>query len=245
MKFMKYSVSPWVFEKIPEVNFGIIVARGLKNTPSTEEDEGALRAGETHIREMIPLEDLKTHPKVKIYRDALSRVAINPNKFQNSVEAMTKRVLKGGNLPLINALVDRCNSVSLKRVISLGGHDLKDIHGDLSVRLSLEGDRYLPFGEEAFEPVPPGELVFISGNEVQTRQWLWRQSELGKMTLETTDVFFQLVGFEGDHHEDFLMAIKEVEDLVVQRFGGTSQTFLVNREKPSIEFQEGVPCSDQ
>jgi len=179
---------------------------------------------------------LKTHPRIKDYRDALAGVEINPNKYQNSVEAMTKRVIKGNNLPLINALVDRCNGISLKYVISLGGHDLKDIHADLSVRLSREGDRYLPFGEKDFEEVPPGELVFISGNEVQTRQWLWRQSELGKMTLDTKDVFFQLVGFEGEHHADFLKAVAEVENLVTERFSGTCETYIVNRERPQIDF---------
>ena len=39
------------------------------------------------------------------YRD-LMKFRVNPNKFPPSVEAMVKRILKGGQLPTINALVD-------------------------------------------------------------------------------------------------------------------------------------------
>ncbi|SET82787.1 B3/4 domain-containing protein, partial [Natronincola peptidivorans] len=42
-------------------------------------------------------------------------------------------------MPLINALVDLCNAVSIEQCISLGAHDLKDIHEDLEVRFSREG----------------------------------------------------------------------------------------------------------
>ena len=233
---MKYTISPWVFEKNPEVHFGIIVARGLKNTETSQADAAILEAQEAVLRERIPVAELKTHPDVARYRDALKKVEINPNKYMNSVEAMSKRVLKGNGLPKINALVDRCNAIALKEMVSLGAHDLKDIDADLSVRLTLEGDCFLPFGESEFESVAPGELVFTSGQKIQTRQWLWRQSELGKITMDSSDIFFQLVGFEGDHLDNLTQAMRDVEALIEERFGGTYQTFMVSKDMPSITF---------
>ena len=233
---MEYKVEQWMFEQNPHVCFGILVGRGLQNTPTTEKSADELKAAEAALRERLDGAPLKEHPDIKVYRDAIQNVGINPNKYMNSVEAMSKRIMKGRSLPQINALVDTCNAIGLQQVVSLGGHDLKDIDAGLAVRRAEEGDRFLPFGAEEWEQVEPGEVVFTSGNTVQTRRWLWRQSELGKMTQETTDVFFQLVGFKGDHFVQLKNAMEELEKILCSRFGGSVQTFLVDADRPEIEW---------
>ena len=233
---MKYTVYPWVFEANPSVCFGIVVGRGLKNCQSSGEDDALLSTAEESLRTRLDGTPIKEHPDIAVYRDALVNAGINPNKYTNSVEGMAKRVLKGQALPRINALVDRCNTIALTHVVSLGGHDLADIDADLEVRRTVEGDRFLPFGADDFEMVESGELVFTSGRTIQTRQWLWRQSELGKMTDASTNIFFQLVGFEGEHSSKLENALKDLEETIQSRFGGASQSFLVNRENRSIEF---------
>lgn len=195
-----------------------------------------MKNSESALKTYLNSDNLKSHPDIAIYRDALMKVDINPNKYTNSVEAMSKRVIKGGALPRINALVDLCNAIALKEVISLGAHDLADLNADLEVRLTRDGDKFLPFGASDFEPVPSGELVLTSGNEIQTRQWLWRQSELGKITLNSSDIFFQLVGFKGDHQSKLNNAMVAVENLVGERFEGTFESYLVTEDKPSITF---------
>lgn len=234
---MKYKVDEWVFEKNPEVCFGIVVGKGLKNSKTTVADSDILAAAEANVREKIEPSALKSYPQVAIYREALRTVDINPNKFMNSVEAMSKRVVKSGSLPRINAMVDLCNAVALEEIISLGAHDLADIEDDLAVRLTVEGDVFRPFGSEDFEDVPEGELVFTSGPKVQTRQWLWRQSELGKITLDSSDIVFQLVGFKGEYEENFSRAMEAVQKLVKDRFNGSCEAFVVDKNKMEIEFE--------
>ena len=233
---MKYSVEPWMFEKNPNACFGVVIGRGLKNAESGEEDAAALAAAQDSVIARYTPEALKTHDDFVVYREALQNVGINPNKFTHSVEAMAKRILKGSRLPTINALVDRCNAISLEETVSLGGHDLREIEEDLWVRRSTSEDRYLPFGEQSFEKMPAGEVVFTSGSVVQTRQWLWRQSEIGKMTLATTDVFFQLVGFGGAHLGKLERAMDRLEAFVREKLGGSSRRFLVDKDPPSIAF---------
>ncbi len=233
---MKYSIHPYIFEKNPNVCFGIVVGKGLKNSETTEQDSVRLSESESSVRECIPSDQLKTAPGIVVYREALKNVEINGNKFMNSVEAMSKRIVKGGTLPRINALVDLCNAVALKYLVSLGAHDLRDIHADLAVRISATGDKFLPFGEETYEDVAPGEVVFTSGNIVQTRQWLWRQSKLGMIDLDSTDIIFQLVGFKGEHYQTFEGALKEVEVLAQERFGGETVSYVVDAARPEIEF---------
>ncbi|HAS74601.1 MAG TPA: hypothetical protein DCS67_10700 [Clostridiales bacterium UBA8960] len=233
---MKYTVTDWLFDKLPHVKFGIIVVKNLENSPTTPYDDALLADAENSIRTEIAPENLKQHPHIAIYRDALEAVGINPNKYTNSVEAMSKRVIKGSTLPRINALVDLCNALALKHRVSLGGHDLKDIHAHLEVRLSNEGDLFLPFGETEYESVAPGEMVFTSGNIVQTRQWLWRQSELGKVTLDSSDIIFQLVGFDHGSPTQLFKAMDELEQILVNRFKVPYDRFVVDVNHRTIEF---------
>jgi DNA/RNA-binding domain of Phe-tRNA-synthetase-like protein len=233
---MRYTVDPWVFERNPNVRFGIGIGRGISNEASTEEDSRRLEEAEQALRESLDTASLKEHPAISVYREALRNADINPNKYRNSIEGMSRRVLKKGSLPRINALVDSCNAIALKYLVSLGGHDLRDIEEDLMVRPSVEGDRFQPFGAEEFEYLEPGELVFTGGPTVQTRRWLWQQSELGKMDLETTEVFFQLVGFAGEHAWRLEKAMQELAELVQGRFGGSMETYMVDADNRSVEF---------
>ena len=233
---MKYTIAPEVFKINPQIQFGILVGRELNNCESTAEDIDLMRKAEDYVRNTIKEDDLRNLPGIREYRETMKKTGINPNKFQVSTEAMLKRVLKGNSLPSINSLVDLCNVVSLRNQISLGGHDLMDIHADLSVRFSTGKEKFLPFGSKEYENVEEGELVFTSGDIVQTRKWLWRQSELGKITLDTNNVFFQLVGFDIAQGSALIEALDSLEEMVAKRFGGSCQRYIVNQENPEIEF---------
>ncbi|MDF2593359.1 MAG: hypothetical protein K0S75_2825 [Clostridia bacterium] len=233
---MRYTVSPEVFKLNPQLQFGILIGKDLQNTPSNLDDTARLRSAESLIRQLIPAEELRNLPTVQSYRSTMEKAGINPNKYPVSVEAMFKRVLKGASLPDINAMVDLCNAVSLENQISLGGHDLRDMPEDLAVRFTLGTEKFLPFGAVEYEVVETGELVFTSGDIVQTRKWIWRQSELGKMTLDSHDVFFQLVGYEYLPGSPLMNALDSLEELITRRFQGQCQRFIVHQHNPEIEF---------
>lgn len=233
---MKYTVKPEVFELDPALCFGIIVTRGLKNTKTSPDETTRLRKAEARAREFISEQGLKTQDVIAGYRSVLEKAGINPNKYMNSMEAMMKRVLKGGSLPTINSLVDLCNAVSIENQVSLGGHDLDDIKEDLYVGFSKGGEKFLPFGETEYETIEPGELIFAGGDTVQTRKWVWRQSELGKITMDTQNVFFQLVGFDKQPGSPLAGALDALEELIRTKFGGTFRRYIVDRDNPEIEF---------
>lgn len=233
---MKYTIDKSVFELNKQIKFGILIGENIENSETTVSDEERLRQAENKMREEIKPENLRSLHNVELYRDVMIKSGINPNKYPPSVEAMFKRIIKGGQLPVINALVDLCNAVSIENGISLGGHDLRDMHEDLEVRYSRKGDIFLPFGAVEYEEVPEGELVFTSGNVVQTLKWVWRQSELGKLTSDSSNVFFQLVGFEYNDDSTLKKSMDEIENLVINRFNGKVKRFLVDMNNDSIEF---------
>ena len=233
---MKYTIDKSVFELNPDIKFGILIGSNIKNSSTRPEDEERLRRAEDKMRQEVKADEIRNLNNVRLYREVVMKSGINPNKYLPSVEAMFKRIVKGGQLPVINALVDLCNAVSIEQGISLGGHDLIDIHEDLEVRYSRKGDIFLPFGSETYEDVEENELIFTSGNIVQTYKWLWRQSELGKLTLDSSDVFFQLVGFDYEEGSSLFEAMRDIEQLVINRFQGSCRKYLVDINNQSIEF---------
>lgn len=233
---MKYTVTKEVFDKNNDICFGIIVGKGLKNLESESVDHDSLRAAEEGVKALIQPSEVKTFPRINAYREAMRNVGINPNKYKNSVEALCSRVVKSGAIPCINAIVDLTNIIALTEFVTLGAHDLADIKEDMEVRYSTTEDQFLPIGQSEPEQMPDGELVFISGKDVQTRQWLWRQSDMGKITMDSSNMVFQLVGFKGEHYEHFQSAMNRVKDSIENRFGGEATLFEVNENKPSIEF---------
>ncbi len=234
---MKYSVSPEVFALDPRLRFGIIIGKDIKNRSSTKEDEMRLRRAEENVRGKIKPEELRDISNIALYRDTMKKAGINPNRFPVSVESMVKRVLKGDQLPVINALVDLCNAVSLEYLITLGAHDLGDIQEDLSVQFSTGNEIFLPFGQTEEEKVEEGELVFTSGNQVQTRKWIWRQSELGKTTLDSHHIIFQLVGMAEDPEDSLVEAMAAITEMVIFDFGGSCENYLVSPDNMEIVFK--------
>ena len=234
---MKYSVSPEVFALDSRLRFGIVIGKNIKNRLSSGEDEARLRKAEESVRERIKPEALRDVSNIVLYRETMQKAGINPNRFPVSVEAMLKRVLKGDQLPVINALVDLCNAVSLENLITLGAHDLGDIEEDLTVRFSTGSERFLPFGQTEEETMEKGELVFTSGDQVQTRKWIWRQSEIGKTTLDSHHVIFQLVGMADDPEDSLMEALAAITEMVIFDFGGSCTSYLVSPENMEIEFE--------
>jgi DNA/RNA-binding domain of Phe-tRNA-synthetase-like protein len=75
-----------------------------------------------------------------------------------------------------------------------------------------------------------------SAHVIQTRQWLWRQSELGKVTESSSDIIFQLVGFKDQGISQLSLAMAELSKLLTERFNVTHQSFLVDGNNHTIEF---------
>lgn len=118
----------------------------------------------------------------------------------------------------------------------MGAHDLGGSSEDICIRLALPGDTFLPFGGEAEETPDSGEVVYAVGHQVRTRRWTWRQSEHGKITPESTDIFFPIDGFTDLNREQVLAARDELQNLVKQIFDCETAVGLVDAKHPEMEL---------
>lgn len=232
---MKFSVSKEVFEKMENVCFGVIVATNIDNNLDNSEVIEKLNSIIGECETKFKDAKIKELEEILYYRDTFKNLDINPNKFMNSIEAMLTRVSKGKGLPSISPVVDLGNTVSLKYILPLGAHDIDTLDGDIEVRFSKKGDTFIPLGCEETEVLDDGELIYCAGNNVRTRRWIWRQSEQGKITNDSKNIFFPIDGFSDKNYESVIAARDELADMLKYTFGCDVKIGFVDKNNPEFE----------
>ena len=208
---MQFVIAPEVFAALPTACVGVVAVKGAKPGPAAEEIRRRLAEAVESCTAALEGVAIKQAPEIVPYREAFRALGINPNKYPCSIEALLTRIAKGKGMPSINPLVDFGNAVSLRHRIPIGAHDMATFRdGVLEVRPARDGDRFNPFGGGEAEIPDPGEIVYVSGGEVRTRRWTWRQSEIGKITDATDSLLFPVDGFADVNRAQTLAARDEL-----------------------------------
>jgi DNA/RNA-binding domain of Phe-tRNA-synthetase-like protein len=202
------SVDPRIFERHPDYVAVVVAADGLANGPSDAESGGWLEHAEDHVRAR-GLERAAAAPEIAAWRAAFSAFGAKPKQYPCSAEALAQRVLKGGELPRVNRLVDRYNAISVRRLIPVGGEDLDRLQGPLRLTIATGDERFdAPAGDE---PPRPGEVVWRDDAGVTCRRWNWRQGTRTRLTEATTRAFFVFDRLAPLPREELEAAVAELE----------------------------------
>jgi DNA/RNA-binding domain of Phe-tRNA-synthetase-like protein len=233
---MFFSIQRELFDLLPDLTIGVVVATGLDNTRPSPEVEHLLSQTLEDLRRTFPAEKVQEHPRIKPWRTAFSKLGLSGSKFPSSIESMARRVLRGDPFPRINSLVDFYNSISLKHLVPMGGHDVDTLEGNIALRFAEGWEPFIPLGEGEKMTVPKGELVYRDEREVLTRNWVWRQCEKDKTTEKTRNIFIPIdvLGEVGRERAEEI--IEDLSGLIPRHFGGSIVSAVLNRERLSMEF---------
>lgn len=233
---MKFRVEKEVFDQLPDVCFGVVVAKNINNNKTYPEIKKFLMENIESASQNFEGKKVKQDVNILPYREAFRTIGINPNKYLCSIEALFTRIAKGKGLPSINPIVDLGNAISLKYTLPLGAHDIGEGNEDICIRYAKEGDTFLPFGKEQEEIPDIGEVVYAVGNEVRTRRWTWRQSEHGKITADSKNIFFPIDGFMSFNKAQIIDARNELNALLEEYFNCETIIGFVDKEHPEMEI---------
>jgi len=235
-KRMRFSIQKELFDLLPDLTIGMVVAMEVDNTRPSKEIDDLLSQTLEEMRRNFIVEKAQDHPRIKPWRTAFSKLGISGSKFPSSIESMARRVLKGDPFPKINSLVDLYNSISLRYLVPMGGHDLDTLHGDIHLRFAEGWEAFTPMGGGETIIVPKGELVYRDDQEVLTRNWVWRQCEKDKTTEKTRNIFIPIdvLGEVGRERAEEI--IQDLSRLIPKYLGGTLFSAILNRENLSVDF---------
>ena len=135
----------------------------------------------------------ETDPAMASWRDAYRRFGTSPRKFRPSIDALSRRLRRGGQLPRINPAVDAYNLVSVTFGVPAGAFDAAGLTHPVSIRFARPGDSFTPLGEPSVTEEPnTGEVVYAQDSQVLTRHWNHRDSDHTKVTGQSRSIVFIL-----------------------------------------------------
>ena len=238
MKGLTYGIADEVFARFPEYRRGVVLAYDVCNGASPAELVQLLRQEEARARARLNLETLTAEPRLASWREAFRLLGYKPGDFRPSIEALLRRVLRGQELPSINALVDIGNIVSLRHLLPVGGHAIDVLTQDIALRPALGAEKFVPFGSEAVEHPFPGEFIFTEGDTVLTRRWIWRQANHTLTLPETTAIEINIDGLPPVTAADVEVAARDVMDLVERFCLGRLRFEILSRQNPKLKLSE-------
>ncbi len=233
---MKFFVSDEVFEKLPDVCFAIVAAKGINNMGKNPDIENLLKVQVENTHQYFKDKNVKEYDKIICYREAFQTLGINPNKFMCSIEALSSRISKKAFLPSINPIVDLVNVVSLKYVLPMGAHNIGNLCDDICIRFSSETDTFLPMGQDKAEIMEARELVYASGSNILTRRWIWRQSDIDKADENSSTILFPIDGFKSINYQALLEAKTELEQYLKSFFGVDTIGSIIDKDNREFDL---------
>jgi DNA/RNA-binding domain of Phe-tRNA-synthetase-like protein len=229
---MQFGYTSDLLDRCPELVAGMIWIGGIKNHETPAEIDDIMTAAEqlTHERFATP-PDIAKHESIAAWRQIYSRLGVKPNRYPCAAEGLIRRVVEAGALPRISALVDLCNAASLRYAIPVAPFDLANVVGDCVVGFATGAESFLPINADVAEPIPVGEVVYQdASSEVLSRRWNWRQSDKGKVSLQTTNLLLTTEAV----HESARQAVEGVLEELARRIpafvGGSVTTAILDRQ---------------
>lgn len=214
---------------------GAVAVRGLNNALPQEKICAMLREEVLKAFSETQITPVKEMEALKPYREAMSELGINPNKYPCSVEAILTRISKKGDFPSINPIVDLGNYISIKYQVPVGIHDLGTIKDALTVRLADNDDCSKRGNHLENDELKAGEPVYAAGDSVRTRRWMWRQMPAGRVMEESTDFLIPIDGFESNR-EAVDAACCELVALLRELFHVNAEYGILNRINTEFYF---------
>ena len=167
----KFIIEKPVWDLFPELSVGIVVAKGVDNSDTKEEElkaelASALESANEDAKKHLTSDVISENEVVAVWRKAYQQFKTKKG-VRCSIEALLKRASKGNAVSNINPLVDIYNVISLKYALPCGGEDMDKFVGDLRLTQTVDGgDEFLALGDKEKNR---GVVVLVAPNEHEMR----------------------------------------------------------------------------
>ena len=219
---MSITVQPEIWSRFPDMRILCVRGAGLDNLTPNPGTTALLQAAQ----DSISAESL-THEHLLLWRQAYEHVGISMGKYPCSIQAMVKRIAKGGRVPSINPLVDLYNAVSIANITPLGGLDLDQLEGSQQLRLTKADELFISIGDSEPDTVHAGEICYSDDHDVITRHFCWRQAQKGSIQPETRR-FMLIAEILGEMPDSLLGNVqKQLVERLLQYFEVKAEVTIV------------------
>lgn len=214
-----------VAKEVREIGVKAVFAsiEGVDNSGRSPEWEKERRARLGALRRRYEGFDPHADPVLEGYHVLHDRSGVKRRKNIPSAENLIKALVKHGDMPFINQVVDIYNIISMERRLCVAVHNMDKVDGDLTVRFSDGTERYFPLGAEAPVPMNPHEYCYCDdSNEVLCRLEI-RQVDKTKIDKDAERILYIIEGNDATDEQYLLGVMQEIIDTTVKYCGGVGK----------------------
>lgn len=216
-------------EIFPNAKIGILICNNIDNhIKDNEKYVGYLKEAQKLAQKHIQNPEFTENPIIKVWREAFYKFKTKKGA-RCSIEALLKRVSKGGEIGSINPLVDIYNGISLKYGIPVGGEDIDAFVGDNRLTLADGNEEFVTLGSEKSEPPYVGEIVYKDEAGAICRCFNWRESVRTMLTEDTVNAFMCIETVEGERDDVLNLALDELKELIESQLGGKCEKHILSK----------------
>lgn len=227
---MKFRIEKKIFEKYPNLKVGIIVVDNLNNKINIDIKESLDEVMNNKIEKFKDVE-LANYNVIKTWREIYK--SFGEKKARSSVEALIRRTINQNPVRSINPLVDIYNLISLKYEVPCGGEDLNKINNDIILGFAEGCEEFISLGEDEVQIVNKDEVVYKFNNTVICRNFNYRESDLTKLTEETTKAVLVIESICDDNLDE---ALNELEKLVIEKLNAKTHKEILDSNNTEMEI---------
>ncbi len=225
-----------ILKNYPEVKIGILIGKELKIENSNPGLDHVKADALIMAQEKIGCQPVTRHPYIASWRDLYRSFGTKPADYRPSAEALIRRALKEGGLPVINTAVDAYNAVSVRYITPMGGFDLDKLKGNIHLRYSNGGEEFTPLGSKVLETTYKGEVVYADDTQILTRRWNYRDCDETKITTMTRNVIMFIDGSCETPKKTVEEMLDHLKNLLKLYCGGDYIVSMASRESDILEF---------
>ncbi|MCT6892759.1 MAG: phenylalanine--tRNA ligase beta subunit-related protein [Bombilactobacillus mellifer] len=229
----KLTISPKIWQLIPELEVGVITSDHFDRKDSIPEN--LLIEANKKALKWVSADPISANPIIKSWRQTFQKFKTQKGA-RCSVENLLKRAKQGKAVQSINGLVDVYNSVSLETAFPMGGFDLDQINGNLELFVEQQNENFWPIGEKEPEKTLVGEIIYRDDTAVLTRCLNWRDGITSELTDETQNVIFLIENNCPERHQDFKGAIKLLQNRLSDFLNLKTKSQILNPKSNSCNL---------
>ena len=233
-----FAYHPEIVRRFPDVCGGVILIQQALNTTSPESLKKDYLSEQRSVKDRIGAMQLSEIESLSAWRSVFRTFGVDPTKYRSAAEALLRRLVKKGDIPSINSLVDICNLISIRYALPVAAFDAQQLREVITVRFADGSESFLAHDQDEIEHPERGEVIFCDDTGlVFARRWCWKQSRQSVVTGETN---LAVITIEAQHpggRQSINNALNELYELMQLYLGGTYQRGVVGMDRLEIRSE--------
>lgn len=234
----KFIVEKDFWDIFPEAEFGILVCNGVENHIKEEKKyEEFLKEAQKASAVHFTNPEFTENPVIRTWRDAFYKFKTKKGA-RCSIEALLKRVAKGGDIGCIIPLVDIYNGISLTYGVPIGGEDIDKMEGHMRLTVAEGGEDFITYGSDKSEPPAAGEIIYKDDAGAICRCFNWRESVRTMLTEETKNAFMIIESVSESGNEAMRKALPILKEMIEKELSAKCTEYILSIDNPEIVIVE-------